>query len=325
MTYVFCILVLAGLVFAETTSLAKSVPSPTESRSVPPAQKQELLWRKLAATVAEVDRELEGVMGVAILDLTDGKQLLLNADELFPIASSIKIAVLAELYHQEQLAAAGTPGKTRLADLYTMREADLVEDSAIMAGLTPGVTRVTNRDLATFMVAVSDNAATNVLIDRLGMENVNALLDRLGLKQTRLRRKMMNLGAARQGRENTSTPREMMTLLGNIYRGNVLNKELAADLLKVLSTRKESDIPRDLPADLLVANKPGSLEAVRTDSGIVFAKNRPFVISVMTTYVRNERAAELAIARIAAAAYRYFEMVGAASPYGRVISPRSSH
>jgi beta-lactamase class A len=287
----------------------------------PPA-KPDLLFQKLEAAVAQEDRDLDGVLGVAIVDLADGRALLHNADQVFPTASSIKIAVLAELFHQDQQARTGAAGKARLGDAYTMDAADLVDDSRIMAGLTSGVSRVTNRDLATFMVAVSDNAATNVLIGRLGMDQVNALLEGQGLKQTRLRRKMIDLEAARQGRENTSTPREMAAFLEALYRGRVLDKPGTEDFFKVLSVRKDSPIPRDLPEDVVVADKPGELEAVRTDSGIVFAKDRPFVISVMTTYVADEKAAEAAIARIAAAAYRYFDRLGRSSPYGRVISTR---
>ena len=148
--------------------------------------KQKSLWSKLEFKVSAVDSALDGVLGVGIEDLATGQKFLLRADAVFPQASSIKIAVLAELYRQNQLAAHGTAGKARLSDLYTMQSADLVADSDIMGGLTPGVTRVTNRDLATMMVAVSDNSATNVLIDRLGIENVNALLDSLGLRNTRL-------------------------------------------------------------------------------------------------------------------------------------------
>src|SRR5437879_8271870 len=135
-------------------------------------------------------------MGVAIEDLTTGDHIFLHADEVFAQASWIKITVLAELYRQAQ------QDKLKLTDLYTVQATALVPDSDIMGGLTPGVSRVTLRDLATMMVAVSDNSATNVLIDRVGMENVNAMLDSLGLTHTRLRRKMMDLEAARQGREN---------------------------------------------------------------------------------------------------------------------------
>jgi beta-lactamase class A len=146
------------------------------------AAKQQVLWQKLEATVTEVDRKLDGVLGVAILDLNSGQRLELRPGDVFPQASSIKVAVLAELYRQAQA------GKLKLTDLYTVQAGDLVADSDIMNGLTPGVTRITLRDLATMMVAVSDNSATNVLIDRVGMDNVNALMDSLGLPHTRLRR-----------------------------------------------------------------------------------------------------------------------------------------
>jgi len=287
-------------------------------------QKLKSLWAKLESAISETDRNLDGVLGVAIEDLTTGQRFLLHGDSVFPQASSIKIAVLAELYHQAQLSAQGQPGKAKLTDLYTVRSADLVQDSDIMGGLTPGVTQLTNRDLATMMVAVSDNSATNVLIDRVGMENVNALLDSLGLHNTKLRRKMMDVKAAAEGRENISTPQDMLELLEKFYQEKVLNEEMTADFFKMLSTHKDSFIPRDLPDGLQIANKPGELEAVRNDSGIVFLQNRPYIICVMTTYLVRERDGEEAIAKISAAAYRYFDRLARSSPYGRVISERNS-
>lgn len=283
--------------------------------TTPSSVKTKTLWQKLQTSIEQVDQRLDGVMGVAIEDLTTGEHYFLHEDEVFAQASSIKITVLANLYLQAQ------QGKLKLADLYTVQLSDLVPDSDIMNGLTPGVTRVTLRDLATMMVAVSDNAATNVLIDRVGMQNVNAMLDSLGLTHTRLRRKMMDLEAAKQGRENISTPREMMTLLDAIYYGKVLNKESTDDFFKVLSTNKSSFIPRDLPANLKVANKPGELEAVRNDSGIVFVEGRPYVICVMTAFLRNERDGEAAISRISLEAWRMFDTLSRASEYGRVVSP----
>ena len=281
-------------------------------------EKQQVLWSKLEKAILETDRGLDGVMGVAIEDLTDGHRYLLHADDVFPQASSIKICVLVELYRQAQ------EGKLKLTELYTVNAADLVQDSDIMGGLTPGVTRITLRDLATMMVAVSDNSATNVLIDRVGMDNVNALLRSRGFVQTKLRRKMMDVKAAGEGRENVSTPGEMMRLLGSIYRGEVLNKELTDDFFKVLSTHKDSWIPRDLPDGLKIANKPGALEGVRNDSGVVFVDKRPYVICVMTTYLGNERDGENAISHVSLAAWRMFDRMGRASEYGRVVSSANS-
>jgi beta-lactamase class A len=258
-------------------------------------------------------------MGVAIVDLANPEpSIFLNADEVFPTASSIKIAVLVELYRQAQ------SGKVKLQDIYTVQSSDLVADSDIMNGLTPGVTKITLRDVATMMVAVSDNGAANVLIDRVGMENVNSMLRSLGFTHTRLQRKMMDLKAAAEGRENLASPRELLQLLQDVYQGKILNKELTSDFFKMLSTHKGSFIPRGLPDDLKIANKPGELEGVRNDCGIVFVPNRPYGLCVMTSYLRRERDGEDAISRISLAAYQMFDRLGRASEYGRVVSPGNS-
>lgn len=289
-----------------------------------PGEKQQVLWEKLGAEIRDIDKNLDGVMGVAIEDLTNGQTFFLHENAVFAQASSIKITVLVELYRQNQQALAGARGKAKLTDMYTVDVKDLVQDSDIIGGLTASVTRLTNRDLATMMVAVSDNSAANVLIDRVGMQNVNALMDRLGLTHTRLQRKMMDVKAAEEGHENISTPREMMSLLEQIYRGKVLDKKMTADFFKMLSTHKSSAISRDLPDGLEIADKPGELQGVRTDSGIVFARNRPYVISVMTAYLHDERAGSEAIAQISAAAYRMFGRLGRASEYGRIVSTYNS-
>jgi len=283
----------------------------------------DLLWKKVESRIDEIAMRFDGVMGIAIVDLTDGRRALLrNAEHVFPTASSIKIAILLELYHQDEQARTGAKGKATLDDLYTFDSKDLVEDSRIMGDLTAGVTRVTNRDLAQFMVAVSDNTAANILIDRVGRDNVNATLRGLGLTKTMLRRKMMDVAAAQRGDENVATPREMAELLEAIYKGKILKTQSTKELIKQLSTLKPSYIPRGLPDSVQVANKPGELEGVRTDSGIVFAANRPFAISVMTAYAGDEQAAERAISEIAREAYHYFEMCGKTSEYGRILPAR---
>jgi beta-lactamase class A len=313
---------LRSLAFSVALVLATNAFAQSKPEAIPRDPGSDVLWKKLETRVGEIASRLDGVMGVVIVDLTDGRILLHNADRVFPAASSIKIAILLELYRQDQEARAEAKGRARLDDGYTFDPKDLVEDSQVMAGLTPGVTRVTNRDLAQFMVAVSDNAAANILINRVGKDNVNATLHSLGLTKTMLRRKMMDIAAARRGDENVSTPQEMARLLEMIYKGKALNKELTDELIKQLKTlKKDSYLSSELPVDVELADKPGSLSGVRTDSGIVFAKNRPFAISVMTACDRDEKAAERTISEVALEAFHYFEMRGKTSEYGRILPP----
>jgi beta-lactamase class A len=282
----------------------------------PTTNKRQVLWQKLQEDLRNVDRKLDGIMGLAVKDLASGDTFFINPDEIMPQASSIKIAILANLYLQAQR------GRVKLNDEYLVRKEDLVPGSDIMLGLTPGITRLTLRDLATMMVAVSDNSATNVLIDRLGMDNVNSMLDDLGLHSTRLRRNMMDLTAASEGRENVATPREMTYLLEMSYKAKLLNQPATADFIKMLSTHKESAMLQGLPDDAVAANKPGELEAVRNDSGIILVKNRPYILCVMTAYLKDEREGSAAIRKIAGLTYTYFDRVGRASEYGRVVSPK---
>jgi len=288
-------------IFLAALSLA-----PVSAVAETPAANQEVLWKRLGDGVSEIIRAQDGVTGVALVDLTDGRGWFHNADNLFPTASTIKLAILVELYKQN-----------RLTEAYTPRTEDLVAESIVLQNLTMGVTKLTLRDVAAFMILVSDNGATNVLIDRLGMDKVNATLQALGLEQTRLRRHMIDLAAARAGRENTGTPREFARLLEAIYRARAVSGEQAEEILKLLKTPKKDHLSPLLPDGAVVASKPGELEGVRNDCGILFPKNRPFIACVMSSFNRSDKDAEAAIAKIGALAWRHFEALGASSALGR--------
>jgi beta-lactamase class A len=280
--------------------------------------KHDELWKQMESAIRAIVQQADAVVGVAILDLTDQRSFYLNADAVYPTASTIKIAVLGELYSQHERAASGRSG-AKLGDLYTVDAKDSVGGEGILGELTPGVTRLTNRDLATLVVSLSDNSATNVLIDRVGMDAVNAWLARIGLRQTRLRRHMMDVQAARENRENTATPRELVMLLETLYAGRVFSKATTDQFFEMLSIQKNGYLSRLLPSDVAIANKPGNLDGVRNDAGIVLVPGRPFAIAVMVTFARDELDAELSIARIGHAAWSYFDRVGKSSALGRVV------
>src|SRR3979490_3518903 len=116
----------------------------------------------------------------------------------------------------------------------------------------------------------------------------------------------------------------MLNLLAALYRGQILNKEMTDDFFKVLPTHKDSWIPRNLPDDWKIADKPGSLEGVQNDSGVIFVDKRPFVLCVMTTYLHRERDGEEAISNISLAAWQMFDRLARAREDGRGISPGNS-
>ena len=279
-----------------------------------PAEKQGALWEKLRARIEAVDRGLDGVLGVSVKDLKGGMALDVHPAEPFPQASSIKLAVLYELYRQAE------EGRVDLGEL-TRPALPRVRGGGVLQELGNQVS-LTWRDVAVLMMGWSDNAATNVLIDRVGMDAVNRRLDSLGLRATRLRRKMMDLDAARRGDENVSTPAEMRQLAETMYAGAGLSRERARDMMAVAAVPKDSPFRVPLPESLVVADKPGSLEAVRCVTAIVDLPGRPYAVSIMTTYLRRDADGEAAIREISAALYETFDRLARSSDLGRIISEK---
>jgi len=277
-----------------------------------PAEKQTALWEKLRARIEAVDRRLDGVLGVSVKDLKGGMTLDVRPAEPFPQASSIKLAVLYELYRQAE------EGRVDLGEL-TRPPLPRVRGGGVLQELGDQVS-LTWRDVAVLMMGWSDNAATNVLIDRVGMDTVNRRLDALGLRATRLRRKMMDLDAARRGDENVSTPAEMRQLAETMYAGAGLSRERARDMMAVAAVPKDSPFRVPLPEGLVVADKPGSLDAVRCVTAIVDLPGRPYAVSIMTTYLRHDADGEAAIREISAALYETFDRLARSSDLGRIIS-----
>ncbi|MBO0799417.1 MAG: serine hydrolase, partial [Blastocatellia bacterium] len=142
-------------------------------------------------------------------------------------------------------------------------------------------------------------------------------LDELGLTQIRLRRKMIDQAASARGDENTATPRAAMMLMEKLYRGQVGNRQLSDDVLKILKIRKSSPIPRFLPESLEIANKPGEIEGVACDWAVVYVPNRPYAIAVMTNYNgAGGEVADEAIAKVSKLAYDYFLRLSRSTEYG---------
>lgn len=274
------------------------------------AENRAQLRRKLTAEIEKTANQLDGVMGLAIRDLTTGEEILFNPHLTFPTGSSIKIPVLIELHKQ------ASAGKYKLTDQRWLERADKVGGSGVINNFGDHTSQLSLNDLAVLMIVLSDNTATNMLIDQTGMTNVNATLDQLGLKAIRLRRKMIDVAASARGDENIATPYAAMELMTKLHRGEVVSRNLSDDVLAILKLRKNSPIPRLIPGNIAIANKPGGIEGVACDLAIVYVPGRPFAIAVMTNYNGETANADDAIAKVARLAYDHFARLARSTDNG---------
>ena len=306
--------VIAPLLLAAT--LLAPPPGATAASRLP--AKEQALLDKLRARIEAVDRGLDGVLGVSVKDLNTGARIEIRAAEVFPTASSIKAAVLYELYRQAE------EGKIDLSEV-TRPPLPRVGGGGVLEALGPQVS-LTWRDLAVLMFGWSDNEATNVLVRRLGLEAIDRRLLSLGFSQTHMRRLMMDLGAARRGDENVSTPAELQRLMEVVCEGPGLSPARASDLRSVAGVQKwgttsspASPFRQPLPETLEVLDKPGELEGVRCVAAVVLLPGRPYAASIMTAYLRRGPDGEAAIREISAVLYETFDRLARSSEYGRVI------
>ena len=294
-------------------SVAQANPAAVAPRVSLPAQP--VLWQKMTEAIAARAAASEGLVAVTVVDLTDGSRYALHGDQVLAVASTIKLTIVAELLRQSQA------GSLSLAEPLSLRAQDVIDGSPIVSGLLgPAGTTLrplTLRELAVFMISTSDNTATNALIDRLGMPAVNSLCATLGLSQTRLRRRMLDAAAVRSGRENTSTASELSALLLKLWQPGTLTESTRRDLLHILSRPKGGFFSRGLPEELPVASKPGSLDGLRAEAGIVLVPGRPFVLSAIVGFSPDGAAAEATLADLARIAHRYFATLATHTAQGR--------
>lgn len=276
-----------------------------------------LLQEKTEARLREIAAGTRGVMGLSVTDLTSGARFGFNEEQLFPQASAIKIPVLMEVYKQ-----AGE-GKFKLTDTRRIAKGDMTPGSGILSELGDGTVQMNLHDLCVLMIVLSDNTATNLLIDLVGIANVNRTLESLGLKRTRLQRRMMDLPAAQRGDENLATPAEAARIMELLFRGEFVNRSVSNEILAILKKPKQTAVGSGLPATVEVAGKPGSIAGVKTEWAVVLLKNRPYILTIMENYGLEPEAAD-AIKNISATLYHHFLRLSQASPHGVYIAPPSN-
>jgi beta-lactamase class A len=278
----------------------------------------------------------DGVLGVSVKHLGSGAAASINSDELFPTASVFKLPVIVEFYRQVEAGGMG------LDDRLVLRERDKVPGSGILKELSEGL-ELSLRDLVELMMVLSDNTATDIVTERVGMENVNATLRELGMTRTVVvhdcrdilfdliglddlqdEEKTLELFRAEARREriggtwslgvegnNVTTPEEMLYLLELIVKGKAVGRVSCDTILETMSRCQTGEyrIAKYLPrGEIEFAHKTGSISGIRNDVGVVTIRRtgERYLISCFTKAASDIYAAEEAIAVASRRVYKLF-------------------
>jgi beta-lactamase class A len=236
--------------------------------------------KALDAAVQAKISHFGGNVSLYAKNLQTGETYSLRGGEPVRTASTIKLAILVECFFE------AAEGKLKWSEPITVTKDEQVSGSGLLQDFTPGV-QLPIKDVVDLMIVVSDNTATNLILNRIGGDAVNTRMEKLGLMQTRCMRKILGegnklnaeaSGVTKEGAkpENArwglgrSNPQEMVTILERIYRGELVNKEVCAEMIEILKRQRDhSGILRDRK-NVKVANKAGALDHLRSDVGIAY-------------------------------------------------------
>jgi beta-lactamase class A len=235
------------------------------------------LDRRVRAETAK----LKGKVTVFAKNLDTGASYGLGQDERVATASTIKVAIMVEAFAQV------AEGRVKWADELTLTKEKKVGGAGVLQDMSDGM-KLTLREAVTLMIILSDNTATNLALDTLTCDAVNARMDALGLKQTRALRKVFGGGVSRAGEDaankpfglGVTTPREMVSLLEKLERGEAVSPQASREMIAILKRQHDRrSIGRNM-SGVEIASKSGALDRLRSDVGIIYSKRGRIAIAI---------------------------------------------
>ncbi len=254
-----------------------------------------------------------GNFALAFKNLDDGKEILINENEIFHAASTMKTPVMIEFYKQLH------QGKLSLEDTLQIKN----EFKSIVDGTIYKLSEFDDSDKNTYnklgqyysinnliyeMITISSNFATNILIDYIGANNVTKSMKEIGALNINVLRGVEDIKAFELGLNNTTSAKDLLIVYEKLAKGKIIDNESSAIMINILKDQKYDDIiPKYLPKDIEVANKTGMITGVHHVSGIVFLKDgRKYVIVLLSKNMLDMKSGTEMMARISELIYKTF-------------------
>ena len=252
---------------------------------------EELILKEIKSTEEEVS--------VVLKNLSENKWIFkYNEEKVFPSASTIKILIMVEAFRRIEL------GEYKIDEKIKVDEKDRVDFSIITELDEDEYSFI---DLIIWMIIISDNTATNVLIETLGYEEINKMAKLLNCKNTVLQRKMMDFERAKLGKENLTTAMDMALIMDKIYNKSILSAKSCDMMIDILKMQRHRDkLPGYIVGDVNLANKTGELTGINHDIGIFYLENLDYLIGVFTTDAKDDIVGKKTIGKISKLVYDYF-------------------
>jgi len=241
-------------------------------------------------------------VGIYIKDLKTGKTWEYNADRLFRSASLIKLPIMVGVFNLVK------ENKISLETELILTSKERVDGSGSLKWARDG-TRITVLELVYRMVTESDNTATRMLVDHIGIEYFKSYFKQIGLSYTNITEEGMNLTSGRVSKENFTTPREMGYLLERIYKKDIVSRDMCEMMLDILKRNKShSRIRKGIPTTWQVGHKTGLLRRSCSDVGIVFSPNGDYILCVLLDDVPSYRSGKEFIAKVAKITAEFYKI-----------------
>lgn len=245
--------------------------------------------------------DLLGVKSAFVVkDFSTGKTVSFNEGLVVPSASLIKVPVMIEAFRQIRSGVLSPDQRLSI-------KSEEVVPFSVLEFLDCG-NSYTLLDLIRLMIVYSDNTAANILMELVGMDNVNACIRDLGLKETKLQRKMMDSESRKAGKENYTTAGEMADIMIRLYQGEILDKESSEQMLAIMKGQGDECMMRvDLPDEMVIARKSGELENLNHEIAIVYGKQGDYLYVFFVWDARSNNDSRQILQRTSKIVYDYFD------------------